>query len=198
MMTDFLLYLYIFFSFLPCFVPSVYLARSRTYLIINNEDSNRFFFRLFFLTPCVSFVTFVFSPVIKSVLSGIFPIPSEYEILLIFISSCLSAVLVIFYYRKFVLLPDMPPELRPECPDDEFYLFMMPFCIHSDIHTVLSTWTSPYPESFFEGHKMIRLNPKHIRNRHFVFTDAGEMIVDEGCREAQKIRADRFYPDPRS
>ena len=178
-MTDFLSGLCILFSFLPCFVPAVYLARSRTYLIISNEECNSFFYRLFFLMPCISFAVFVSSMITETVLSIILPVPSEYEIWLLFPSSCLTAGLVILYYRKFVLLPDMPQEHRPDFTEHEFYLFIPPFCIHSDIHTVLSTWTSPYPESFFEGHKIIRLNTKHIRNRHFVFTDAGEIVIDE-------------------
>lgn len=179
MMTDLLSYLCILFSLLPCLVPAVYLARSRTYLIMDKEDSNSFFFRLFFLMPGVSFVALVLSLVTREVLSGIFPVLSGYKISLLFLSSCLSAGLVILYYRKYVLLQDMPPELCPGFPEHEFYLFLPLFGAHSDIHSFLSNWTSPYPDSFFEGHKMIRIDPGQIRNRHFVFTDAGEIVIDE-------------------
>jgi hypothetical protein len=169
---------------LICFIfmllPGIYLAAKKYFLVIPNKKYNIFPIRLLFTIPAGIAISFLIS-IIPICVFGIFLryiLPFEYYSWGLII---LSSIFTVIAFKKYFVRKDIPPEYDSGFEKHELYVYMPIQKIPRRKYTQFSFPPGvKWDKDLLTGTQKedLKLNFKSL-SKDFVFTDCGEIIVNE-------------------
>jgi len=174
---DFITLVLIIFSI----IPGIYLAWKKYLLVILNKKLNIFPIRLMFTIPAGFAFTFLVSLIPVVVLGAIFKniISFDYIFAGILI---LSSLFVTLIFQKYYVRADCPPEYDLDFMNYELYIYMPVQTISRKKYNHF--YFPPkvqWDKELLTGTQKenLKLNFKSLDGKDFVFTDYGEIVVNE-------------------
>ena len=117
----------LFISFLVWLLPGVYLASQKNYILFLNKNMNTFLARFFFLAPgaaAFNIMFLSFGTIIFLAFSNSAERDSITTCFVVLVFSIIGSLLTIFYFKRYALKKDMPPEYQENFMGSKFYVFM--------------------------------------------------------------------------
>jgi len=172
------------YGVLLCFIfailPGIYLAGIKYFMVILNEKYNIFLIRLLFTIPLGALITFISSvgPILfLNVIMG-----NHYFDYIYVASIILSSLFSILIFHKYLIRKDIPPEFDPDFINHELYVYMpllkIP-CFKYNQSVFPPTIRSYKKLSIGLQKEDLKLNFKDLKGEDIVFTDCGEIIVNQ-------------------
>ena len=185
-------YLYLA-AFILMLLPGIYLATKKNFLVFSNKKFNNFVVRLILTGPVgfgLSFAISLFIQIWPIILRFDLPFDLPFEILF---SVILSSILSILFFKIFILRKDIPPEFDPAFMNHELYVYVPRQKFFRRINLIVYPYGSLFNNTLLpDFQKNSTIGLKQLKNKDFVFTDLGEIIVSE---KAISILSDNGFGD---
>jgi len=110
-------------------LPGIYLATKKYFMIVQNQKYNRFIIKLFYFVPSITTFTLILS-LLPWALYRIFLFEyttfliDKFTIYIALLCPLSASIFLIYFFKKYVIRTDMPPEFRLDFMDYKLYVFM--------------------------------------------------------------------------